>query len=84
MIDTLRDFIKKLKEKWRYLPWETKVRVKGVLSVLGLVLAFIIYSRSGGSISDLGKIGLLIYVLLLLGLLATTLREVLDLNTFKY
>lgn len=83
-IDTFFDTIEKLKAKWRYLSWETKVRVKGILSVLGLGLAYIIYSRAWVSLPGLGKAGLLLYVLLVLGLFVSTLLEVLDLSTFKH
>lgn len=82
-IDTLLDRAEKLKAKWQYMSWETKVRVKGILSALGLGIAYIIYSRAWVSLPGLGKAGLLLYVLLVLGLFVSTLLEVLDLNTFK-
>lgn len=79
-VETFFDRLQKLTAKWRYLSWETKVKVKGVLSVLALLLAYTVYSRSWMSLSIAGKAGLILFTLAVLGVFASTLLDVLNIE----
>ncbi len=76
--ETFLDKVKKLRAKWGYLSWETKVRTKGIVSVLGLGLAYMIYSGSWISLSGMERSLLIIFAILLLGIFLSTILEVLD------
>lgn len=74
-IETFFDRLSKLWAKWRYLPWETKIKIKALLSAIVLGLAYVVYSKSWVALSSIERTGLALFALIVLTIFVSTVLE---------